>query len=136
MEQSGTEIFERKRIEEIYNRLLMIEQSMKGERRKLWNQEKESEDDYAVWDRLEMLSMDIAGYVTQIILDGYTCQEARKVVKNLRRLKIFNIECIMNWYPLAAEEYPKIKEFFELLDYIRLLTLEYVEKYNLPESRQ
>lgn len=40
----------------------------------------------------------------------------------------------MKWYSTAAEEYPKIKEFFELLDYLRLVTLDYVERYLLKEE--
>ncbi len=42
----------------------------------------------------------------------------------------------MKWYLSAEEEYPKIKQYFELLDYIRLLTLEYIERYRLKEQAQ
>lgn len=39
----------------------------------------------------------------------------------------------MKWYPSVAEEYPKIKQFFELLDYLRLLTIDYIQRCRLPE---
>ena len=136
MEKHEIEFFERTRISELYQRLSAIETSMKDERRQLWRSEKECQEDYTVCDRLEILSMDISGYVSQITSEGYTRQEPEEVIKHLHKLSIFDVECIVQWYPSAAEEYPKIKQFFELLDYIRLLTLQYVEKYNLPESRQ
>jgi hypothetical protein len=41
----------------------------------------------------------------------------------------------VSWYRSSEDEYPKIKQFFELLDYIRLLTLEYVERYQLLEMK-
>ena len=51
-------------------------------------------------------------------------------------LSIFDSDCIVDWYRSSGDEYPKIKQFFELLDYIRLLTLEYVERYQLVEVQQ
>lgn len=78
--------------------------------------------------------MDIAGYVSQSATKGYTRQEPQEVISHLHRLSIFNVECIIKWYPTAEQEYPKIKQYFELLDYIRLLTLNYVQRYRLQEK--
>lgn len=136
MEKHEISIFERKRIADLYKRLSDIEISIKDERRKLWQIEKGWQEDYTVCDRMEILSMDIAGYVSQITSKGYTRQEPKEAIKHLHKLSIFDIDCLIEWYPSAGEEYPKIKHFFELLDYIRLLTLEYLEKYCIQESRE
>jgi hypothetical protein len=50
MERSETEIFEQKRIAELFDRLLEHEKSTKEERRKLWHSEKDSQGQYKVWD--------------------------------------------------------------------------------------
>lgn len=96
---------------------------MKEELRKLWDSEKGSQEEYVVWDRLEILSSDIRGYLSKIDSENFISKEPEKVINHLHRLSIFNVECIMKWYPTAAQEYPKIKHYFELLDYIRLLDL-------------
>lgn len=133
MELSKTETFERKRIGELLSHLFEHEKSTKGERSKLWEREDRSKE-YTVLDRLDILSADIIGYATGLTSYGYTRQEPHEVINHLHRLSIFNVECIMKWYPTAAEEYPKIKQYFELLDYIRLLTLDYIQRYRLQEE--
>ncbi len=133
MERSKLEIFERNRIAEIKSHLFTHERAMKDEIHKLWQIDKESEEERTVWREMEPLSTYIFGYVSQIATKGYTRQEPHEAIKHLHQLSIFNRECIMKWYPTAAQEYPKIKHYFELLDYIRLLTIDYIQHYRLQE---
>lgn len=135
MERSEAELFRRNRLAELKNRLFAYEKAMKDERRKLWETEKESEQEYTVWSQLELLSTYILGYVSQIITSGCTRQEPRQALDHLHQLSIFDVDCIVSWYRSSGDEYPKIKQFFELLDYIRLLSLEYVERYQLLEMQ-
>jgi hypothetical protein len=134
MERGETETFEQARLIELKRRLLEHERSMKDERRKLWESEKDPQEGYTVWDRLEVLSMDILGYVSQSTTKGYKIENPYEVISHLHKLSIFNVECIMKWYLSATEEYPKIKQFFELLDYMRLLTIDYIQRYRLSEE--
>jgi hypothetical protein len=133
MEQREAELFERNRLSELKSRLSDYEKLMRDERRKLWEAEKESEQEDTVWNQLELLSTYISGYVSQITDYGYTRQKSHEAIAHLHRLSIFDVDCIMNWYRESGDEYPKIKQFFEHLDYIRLLTLEYIERYQLLE---
>lgn len=134
MEQHEAELFERNRLSELKSRLFAYEKSLKDERRKLWEVEKESAQEYTVWSQLELLSTYISGYVSQITEYGYIQQKSQEVINHLHQLSIFDVDCIVNWYSNSGDEYPKIKQFFELLDYTRLLTLEYIERYRLFES--
>lgn len=136
MEESKIEIFERNRLAELKSRLFVYEQTMKDERRKLWQIGNESEKEQTVWRELEPLTTYIYGYVSQIVIKGYTRQEPDEVISHLHNLSIFNLDCIMKWYPTAAQEYPKIKHYFELLDYVRLLTIDYIQRYLLQEPQQ
>lgn len=135
MEHSEIETFERNRIAELLNRLLEQEKftNMKGERSKLWKNEDRLQD-YTVLDRLDILSADIIGYVSGITSNPYSMKEPEKVINHLHKLSLFNLECILKWYPSATEEYPKIKQYFELLDYIRLLTIDYIQRFWLQKS--
>lgn len=132
MERAEIEMFERNRLAELLSRLYDQGKSTKGERGKLWEIEDRSQL-YTVLDRLDILSDGIVGYVSQITTKGYTRQKPQDVINHLDRLTIFNVECIMKWYPTAEQEYPKIKQYFELLDYVRLLTIDYIQRYQLQE---
>ncbi|MEW6499824.1 MAG: hypothetical protein AB1589_46280 [Cyanobacteriota bacterium] len=136
MEQREAELFERNRLFELKNRLFAYEKSIKDERRKLWEAEKDSEQEYTVWSQLELLSTYISGYVSQITEYGYIRQKSQEAINHLHQLSIFDVDCIVSWYRNSGDEYPKIKQFFELLDYIRLLTLEYIERYRLLEPTE
>ncbi|MBD1928666.1 hypothetical protein H6F74_20785 [Trichocoleus sp. FACHB-90] len=136
MEQHEAELFERNRLFELKNRLFAYEKSIKDERRKLWEAEKDSEQEYTVWSQLELLSTYISGYVSQITEYGYIRQKSQEAINHLHQLSIFDVDCIVSWYRNSGDEYPKIKQFFELLDYIRLLTLEYIERYRLLEHTE
>lgn len=107
---------------------------MKDERSQLWRSEKELEEERTVWSELELLLTYIVGYASQIATKGYTRQEPHEVINHLHKLSIFDVECIMNWYPSAAQDYPKIKQYFELLDYIRLLAVDFIQQYLLREE--
>jgi hypothetical protein len=126
--------FERLRFAELKSRLFELEKDLKDERHQLWLQEKNQNTEYQVWERLEVISTDILGYISQITLKGATRQSPRKVIEHLHSLSIFEIDCIISWYESSANNYPKIKQYFELLDYTRLLLLEYVEQNNLVSS--
>ena len=81
MERSETEIFERNRIAEIKSHLFAHERAMKDEIRKLWQIDKESEEERTVWRELEPLSTYIFGYVSQIATKGYTRQEPQRSIQ-------------------------------------------------------
>jgi hypothetical protein len=134
MEKHEIELLERQRIVEVLGRLLEFKKATKDECSKLWQIEKESTEEYTVLDRLDLISADIIGYVSGINSKYYRLNKPEKVINHLHRLSIFDVECIIKWYPTAAEEYPKIKHYFELLDYIRLLTLDYIQRYQLQET--
>jgi hypothetical protein len=118
----------RQRLTELKRRLLQLEKELKDERHQLWLEEKNQNSEDQVWERLEIISSDILGYMSQVILKGATRQSAREVVEHLHKLSIFEVSCIVSWYETSASNYPKIKEYFELLDYVRLLLLELVEQ--------
>lgn len=134
MDKNEFELLEKKRIAELLGRLLEIKKATKEERPKLWQLEKESTESYTVLDRLDILSADIIGYISSIDSENYRLKDPQKAINHLHKLSIFDVDCIMKWYPNAAEEYPKIKQYFELLDYIRLLAVDFIQQYLLQEE--
>ncbi len=134
MNKSEKELFERQRFAELKKRLFAQEKGLKKERHHLWLKEKESLKEETVWDSLELLSTDILGYVSQIASKGYTIQSPSQVIEHLHQLNIFERDCIIDWYYLEGNNYPNIKQYLELLDYVRLLILEYIEQFILLKA--
>lgn len=134
MNKIEQDFFERQRLLELKKRLFEQEKRIKKERYQLWLKEKESLMEETVWDRLELFSNDIFGYLSQIALKGYTIQSSNEVIRHLHKLNIFETECIVQWYCSDAHNYPEIKYYFELLDYVRLLILEYIEQFVLLKA--
>ncbi len=134
MNKINRDFFERQRFLELKKRLFEQEKRIKKERYQIWLKEKESSNEETVWDRLELSSNDILGYVSQIALKGYTIQSSNEVIRHLHKLNVFEMECIVEWYSSDAHNYPEIKYYFELLDYVRLLTLEYIEQFVLLKA--
>lgn len=71
MDRHEIEAFEQNRIAELMDRLSEYGRTIKDECRKLRQIEKGSQEEYVVWDRLEVLSTYIAGYVSQVTTKGY-----------------------------------------------------------------
>lgn len=134
MNKLEKELFERQRFAELKKRLFAQEKGLKKERHDLWLNEKESLKEETVWDSLELFSSDILGYVSQIASKGYTSQSPKQVIAHLHQLNIFQRDSIIDWYYSEGNNYPNIKQYFELLDYVRLLTLEYIEQFVLLKA--
>lgn len=120
----------RQRFADLKSRLFQLEKNLKDERHQLWLQEQNLDTEYPIWERLETITADILGYLNQVILKGSTRQAPREVIEHLHSLSIFELDYLVFWSK-TADNYPKIKQYFEFLDYLRLLLLEYVEQSNL-----
>ncbi len=98
-----------------------IYRSMKAERQAIaqW----EEDQDFSILGTLEIFSDDIQGYVEQIISNQMT-SNPEAILNHLQKLNIFNIDTFTAWYFTNWETYPKIKQYVDHLDHLRLLLSE------------
>jgi hypothetical protein len=107
-------------------RLLSIQldelyRSTKTERRSIAQWEEEQE--FSILGTIEIFSDDIQGYVEQII-SNQTTSSTESILNHLQKLNIFNLDYFTAWYFTHWETYPKIKQYIEHLDHLRLLLSE------------
>jgi hypothetical protein len=107
-------------------RLLSIQldelyRSMKTERQSIAQWEEEQE--FSILGTLEIFSDDIQGYVEQII-SNQTTSSTESILNHLQKLNIFNLDYFTAWYFTHWETYPKLKQYIEHLDHLRLLLSE------------
>ena len=75
---------------------------------------------------LELLTVNIRGYASQIKLTGGV-ENVQKAMRELPQLSAFNIPIVARFYIEQRSPYPQTKMYLQLLDYLRLLVLEYLQ---------
>jgi hypothetical protein len=89
-----------------------------------------SEDEFSVVEEIELLTTDIRGYAAQIKARGKVNDQAI-VISKLKKMRIFDIPNIRRFYFNNQINFPLIKGYLRMLDYLRLLILEYL---SLPQN--
>jgi hypothetical protein len=82
---------------------------------------------------LEILTVSISGYATQIQATGKV-KNTEKAIGDLRQFNVFENPVIGQFYQQADNGYPKLQAYIQLLDYLRLLSLEYLQSASQPDS--
>ena len=110
-------------IEQVLNQLLIDYQNTQRERVKiaLWEENQE----FSILGILEMLTDNIRGYAFQVI-NNNSLENAQEILNELQKLKIFEIPEFTEWYFSPEFDYPQSKHYVEMLNYLRLLIIEYI----------
>ncbi|NEP13963.1 MAG: hypothetical protein F6K14_27925 [Symploca sp. SIO2C1] len=110
-------------IQQILNQLLIKYQNTQLEREKisLWEENQE----FSILGIVEIFTDDIRGYAFQVIRKNYSTH-AQNILNELEKLKILEITEVTNWYFNPKFDYPKMKQYIEILNYLRLLIIEYI----------
>lgn len=95
--------------------------STKAERQTIAQWEEDQE--FSIIGTLEIFSDDIQGYVEQIISNQMT-SSTEAIISHLQKLNIFNLDYFTAWYFSNWETYPKIKQYIDHIDHLRLLLSE------------
>jgi hypothetical protein len=107
------------------DRLTKLYQEAKSERTKA-AADLVHEEGFSVLEELEMLTVSISGYATQIKATGKV-KNTEKAIGDLRKFSVFGNPVISQFYQAAGNDYPKLQTYIQLVDYLRLLSLEYLQ---------
>lgn len=80
---------------------------------------------YPMWLELEFFAHDIRPTATTIVMYGVV-DEPHIALAKLQQRTLFGINGFAEWYFDESAEYPKTKSNADTLEYIRLLTIEYI----------
>ncbi|HEY9700804.1 MAG TPA: hypothetical protein V6C58_00055 [Allocoleopsis sp.] len=110
----------------ILEQLTVNYQKTHSEREKIASELSLSQEYFSLLEEIEILTIDIRGYASQIKARGYIAneQEARE---KLQQMRIFNIPIIAQFYFDFNHHYSDIKDYLRMLDYLRLLIIEYLQ---------
>lgn len=113
------------KIIQLLEQLTIDYQNCRQEREKIALELILSEEEFSLLEEIELLTTDIRGYATQIKVQGHI---NNKLIANeqLQKIRIFNIPTIAQFYFKNKLNFPLIKSYLRMLDYLRLLILEFL----------
>ncbi len=100
-------------------------QNTKSERQVIAHQFPVSETEFTLLEEIELLTTDIRGYASQIKARGYI-ENPQQAIAQLKQKRVFDVPSISQLYLHNSHEYENIKLYLRMLDYLRLLILEYL----------
>jgi hypothetical protein len=84
-----------------------------------------TDEEFTALEEIELLTVELRGYASQLEARG-GIENSEEAINRLRIMRIFEIPVIAKVY-FDAEEYNLIKSYIRMLDYLRLLILEYLQ---------
>lgn len=117
---------QRDRVSQLLAQLIKDEQNAKVERKALAEEYSETEDGFTLLEELELLTVQIQGYASQLESEG-TIKYPDQAISDLQGWRVFDVVAIVQFYREARSRYAQTQSYIYLLDYLRLLVLEYLE---------
>ena len=118
----------KKRISQLADDLLIRYRDMEDERSQLHQWEWENDFDFTILGLIELCDSDVGGYASQIATKGSVINP-KGALKVLSEIALFNDPDFVAWYFSAENSYPKVRMYTNLLDYLRMLVMDYLAHY-------
>lgn len=112
-------------IADLLEQLTVDYKNTKVERKKIASLSPASDEEFTVLEEMELLTVDIRGYASQIQARGWIENE-QEAIERLQTMGVFDIPAIAQFYFSTNGEYAPMKAYIQKLDYLRLLMLEYL----------
>jgi soluble cytochrome b562 len=110
----------------LLNQLTVEYQTLKLEIKQISGQYPGSDEEYGFWEEFELLIVSICGYAKQVQETG-NVKHLDSAIAHLQQLQVFANSTISQFYAGTKGQYPKVQTYLQMLDYLRLLTLEYLQ---------
>ena len=111
---------------QILNQLTAEYQILKPEMKLLAEQYPGSDDEFAFLEEFELLIVSICGYAKQVQATA-SVKRLDSAIAHLQQLQVFANTTMARFYAESRWKYPKVQIYLQMLDYLRLLTLEYLQ---------
>ncbi|MEG4048537.1 hypothetical protein QUB05_31905 [Microcoleus sp. F10-C6] len=101
-------------------------QNTKSERKEISQRYLGSEEDLSFLEELELVTVSIRGYASQIEASAGV-DNREEAIANLHQLRVFDRSAIAEFYAETRSGYLQMRSYIRMLDYLRLLVLEYLQ---------
>jgi hypothetical protein len=101
-------------------------QKTKSERKEIAQSYLGSEEDLSFLEELELVTVSIRGYASQIERRAGV-ENREEAIADLHQLRVFDRSAIAQFYAETRSGYLQMRSYIRMLDYLRLLVLEYLQ---------
>ncbi|BAY62602.1 hypothetical protein NIES22_26760 [Calothrix brevissima NIES-22] len=115
-----------KNILQLLSQLNNIYQNASSERQEIIIEFSPEDEEFSLLEEIELLTVNLRGYASQIQSTGQITNKAQ-AISHLQNMRIFNVAQIARFYFNSNGKYEQTKNYIRILDYLRLLMLEYLQ---------
>jgi len=101
-------------------------QKTKSERKEIAHSYVFSEEEFSVLEEIELVTVSIRGYASQIERRAGV-ENREQAIADLHQLRVFDRSAIAQFYAETRSGYLQMRAYIRMLDYLRLLVLEYLQ---------
>ncbi|MEG3860248.1 hypothetical protein [Microcoleus sp. herbarium12] len=101
-------------------------QKTKSERKEIAHRYLGSEEDLSFLEELELVTVSIRSYASQIERRAGV-ENREEAIASLHQLRVFDRSAIAEFYDETRSGYLQMRAYIRMLDYLRLLLLEYLQ---------
>jgi hypothetical protein len=113
-------------INQLLSQLTNAYHNTRSERQEIIVQFPPADEEYSLLEELELLTVNLRGYASQLQCKGQIVNKA-EVIEQLQGMRVFNVPQIARFYFGSNGRYEQMKSYIRMLDYLRLLLLEYLQ---------
>ncbi|MBS3026700.1 MAG: hypothetical protein HCA25_06275 [Dolichospermum sp. DET50] len=116
----------KKNISQLLSQLTNTYQNTRSERKEIATQFFPENEEFSLLEEIELLTVNLRGYASQIAANSQIINKDQ-VISQLQGMRVFSVSQIGEFYFNNNGKYEQMKSYIRMLDYLRLLLLEYLQ---------
>jgi hypothetical protein len=97
-----------------------------SERKEIVTQFPPEDEEFSLLEEIELLTVNLRGYASQITSENKITKKDQ-MFSQLQGMRVFSVSQIDQFYFNNNGKYEQMKSYIRMLDYLRLLLLEYLQ---------
>ena len=116
----------KRNISQLLSQLINTYQNIRSERKEIVTQVPPENEEFSLLEEIELLTVNLRGYASQIASENQITKKDQ-MISQLQAMRVFSVSPIGQFYFNNNGKYEQIKNYIRMLDYLRLLLLEYLQ---------
>ena len=116
----------KRNISQLLSQLTNTYQNTRSERKEIVTQFPPETEEFSLLEEIELLTVNLRGYASQIAVTSQVINKD-EVISQLQAMRVFSVSQVGQFYFNNNGKYEQIKNYIRMLDYLRLLLLEYLQ---------
>ena len=116
----------KRNISQLLSQLTNIYQNTRSERKEIVTQFPPEDEEFSLLEEIELLTVNLRGYASQITSENKITKKDQ-MFSQLQGMRVFSVSQIDQFYFNNNGKYEQMKSYIRMLDYLRLLLLEYLQ---------